>query len=260
MKIITYILAALLVAALGAGAYVYFIKYQPMDMEYMKLKAGQPEFDKARKELKRFQERDKQESAWIEPVVAAARKTLENELSAGTAEIVVAGRRVVINIAEGVLYTPMSVTFARNSQQNLAALATLLKDLKDKEIVVGNMTQPAPAQGKGRKKIPAKDARTLAAGRSLELVKYLEKNGVPAEALVTASYAAKLPDRGFRIKDQKTVIVISAPAAAGQEAASPKQETKPAPATRTTATAAAGAPGPQPKSIPISTVPPKKVR
>ena len=260
MKIITYILAALLVAALGAGAYVYFIKYQPMDMEYMKLKAGQPEFDKARKELKRFQERDKQESAWIEPVVAAARKTLENELGAGTAEIVVAGRRVVINIAEGVLYTPMSVTFARNSQQNLAALAAFLKDLKDKEIVVGNMTQPAPAQGKGRKKIPAKDARTLAAGRSLELVKYLEKNGVPAEALVTASYAGKLPDRGFRIKDQKTVIVIAAPAAAGQEAASPKLDTKPAPATRTTATAAAGAPGPQPKSIPISTVPPKKVQ
>ena len=260
MKILTYILAVLLVATLGAGAYFYSIKYQPMDMEYAKLKAGLPEFDKARKELKKIQDRDRQETSWIEPVVAAARKTLANELSAGTAEVVVAGRRVVINIAEEVLYTPLSVTFGRNSLPNLAALAAFLKDLKDKEIVVGNMTLPAPAQGKGRKRIPAKDARTLATARSLELVKYLEKNGVPAEALVTASYAAKLPDRGFRIKDQKTVIIITTTATAGQETASPKQEARPAPATQPTATAAAGSQRPLLKSIPISTMPPKTVR
>ena len=259
MKIVTYILIGLLVVTLGAGAYFYLYQYAPKAAELQKLQQGQPEFDRTRKELKKYTDREKQETGWIGSVVETLKKGLTNEIAAGTAEVAVAGSKVVVNIAESVLYTPMSVTFARNSQQNLAALAAFLKDLKDKEIVVGNMTQPAPAQGKGRKKIPAKDARTLAAGRSLELVKYLEKNGVPAEALVTASYAGKLPDRGFRIKDQKTVIVIAAPAAAGQEAASPKLETKPAPATRTTATAAAGAPGPQPKSIPISTVPPKKV-
>jgi hypothetical protein len=130
------------------------------------------------------------------------------------------------------------------------------------------MTVNAPAQGKGRKRVPAKDARTLAAGRSMELVKYLEKNAVIAESLVAAAYPAKLPERGFRIKDQKTVIIISLPAAAAADAA--KQEAKSAPAAKSTptvtaaaavtstATATAGAASPQPMSIPISTVPPKK--
>ena len=151
----------------------------------------------------------------------------------------------------------MSITFARTSQQNLLNLAAFLKEFKDKDIIIGNMTKPAPAQGKGRKRVPPRDARTLASGRSLELVKYLEKNGVPAEALAAASYPAKVPDRGFKIKEQKTIIVIAAPASASPEAAEPKQT---APATQPTATPAtrltetASAPAAQLKSIPISKV------
>jgi DNA-binding winged helix-turn-helix (wHTH) protein len=92
-------------------------------------------------------------------------------------------------------------------------------------------------------------------------VKYLEKNGVPAEALVAASYPAKVPERGFKIKEQKTIIVITAPASTSSEAAAPKQEAKTAAATQPTATASsAAAPASQLKSIPISTVPPKKIQ
>jgi hypothetical protein len=268
MKIVTYILIGLLVVALGAGAYFYLYQYAPQAAELQKLQQGQPEFDRARKELKKYTDREKQETGWIGSAAETLKKGLANEIAAGTAEVAVAGNRVVVNIAEAVLYTPMSVTFARTSQQGLANLAALLKEFKDKEIVIGNMTINAPAQGKGRKRVPAKDARTLASGRSMELVKYLEKNGMTAESLVAAAYPAKLPERGFRIKDQKTVIIISAPLAAAADAA--KQGTKPAPAAKSTPTvtaatvtatptATAAAASPQPKSIPISTVPPKKV-
>jgi hypothetical protein len=269
MKIVTYILIGLLVATLGGGAYFYLFMHKPMAGEYEKMKQGQPEFDKARKELSKFKAKEQQETGWTGPVVEALKKGLANEISTGKAEVVAAGSRVVVNIDEGVLYTPRSVTFGKSSQQSLANLASLLKDLKDKEILVGNMTQAAPAQGKGRKKVPSKDARTLAAGRSVELVKYLEKNGVPSEALIAASYPAKVPERGFKIREQKTIIVISVPASATAETT--KQETKPAPVVKSTATGTAapaakstptvtaGSPVPQPKSIPISTVPPKKV-
>jgi outer membrane protein OmpA-like peptidoglycan-associated protein len=258
MKIVTTILIVLLVITLGGGAYFYLVAYKPMALEYDKLRAGQPEFEKARTELKMYKAREKQETAWIGSAMETLKRGLGNEIAAGKAEVVAAGSRVIINIAEGVLYTPMSVTFARDSQQALATIANLLKDMKDKEIVVGNATQSAPAQGKGRKRIPAKDARTLAAGRSVELAKYLEKNGVPAEALTAAAYPSKQPDRGFKIKENKTIIVITASAAAAQEPSAPRQETKPAPATKTTVTTAPTASVTQPKSIPISTVPPKK--
>jgi len=263
MKIVTYILIILLLVTLGGGAYFYRYMHEPMAVEYAKLQAGQPEFDKARKELNKLKEREKQETGWTDAAKQALMKGLANEIAAFRAEVVVAGNRIIVNIAEGVLYTPQSVTFARDSKPSLDNLAALLKEFKDKEIVVGNMTRSAPAQGKGRKKVPARDARTLASGRSLELVKFLEKNGVPAEALVAASYPAKVLERGFKIKEQKTMIVITAPAPApaSPEAAAPKQEAKTAPATQPTATASSAAsPASQLKSIPISTVPPKKIQ
>ncbi|MEK6742622.1 MAG: hypothetical protein AABZ15_03380 [Nitrospirota bacterium] len=272
MKIVTYIVIALLVVTLAGGAYFFLTIYNPMAGEYAKLQAGQPEFEKTRKELNQFKAKEKQETGWMDAARQALKKGLESEITAGRAEVVAAGSRIIVNIAEGVLYTPQSVTFGRESKPALDNLAALLKELKDKEIVVGNMTKSAPAQGRGRKRVPARDGRTLASGRSLELVKYLAKNGVTAEALVAASYPEKVPDRGFKIKDQKTIIVITAPASTSPEAAAPKQETRTAPAAQPTATiaakptstpatkptATAAAPAPQPKSIPISTVPPKK--
>jgi outer membrane protein OmpA-like peptidoglycan-associated protein len=258
MKIATIVLIVLLLATLGGGAYFYLTVHAPMAVDLEKLQQGQPEFDKARKELSQLKAKEKQESGWIGPVIDALKKGLATEISAGRAEVVTAGNRVIVNISETVLYTPLSVTFARDSKPALDNLAALLKEFKDKEIIVGNMTTSAPAQGKGKKKVPARDARTLASGRSLELVKYLEKNGVSAEAIVAASYPAKVPERGFKLKEQKTIIVITAPASASPEAAAQKQEAKTAPATKTTATAAA--PASQLKSIPISTVPPKKTQ
>jgi outer membrane protein OmpA-like peptidoglycan-associated protein len=266
MKIVATILIGLLIVTLGGGAYFYLYEYKPVKAEYEKLSQGQPEFERTRKELTQLKAKEKQVSAWIGPVMDTLKKGLAKEITAGTAEIVASDNRIIVNIAEGVLYTPLSVTFAKDSRPSLDNLAALLKEFKDKEIVVGNMTKSAPAQGKGRKKVPARDARTLASARSLELVKYLEKNGAPSEALIAASYPAKIAERGFRIKDQKTIIVISAPVSASPLTAAPKPEAKTTPATQPTATpvtkltTTTEAPPSQLKSIPISTVPPKKTQ
>ena len=122
-----------------------------------------------------------------------------------------------------------------------------------------------PAQGKGRKKVPAKDARTLAAERSAALIKDFEKNGVDRDALIAAAYPAKQPAVGFKIRELKTVIIIETPpalpmAAAKQEAA-PQAPSKPAQATTTSVTLTAPAPPPisraQPKPVPIQPAQPK---
>jgi outer membrane protein OmpA-like peptidoglycan-associated protein len=285
MKIAASILVIMLVALLAFGGYFYLKVHQPLAEDLVKFRSEQPQFEKMSRELKTRKDREARETAWIAPAADALRKGLSAAgIPADKTEIAVAGNRIVVNIAEMVLYTPQSVTFAKDGKPALDGLAETLKPFKDLEIVVGNVTEAAPAQGKGRKRVPAKDARSLSAGRSAELVKYLEKNGVAAGALVAAAYPAKVPDQGFRMKAGKTMIVIGrrepafpapapapAPAlkaetkptvtsqAAGTAQPAPKPEVKPAPAAQSTGTATP-APAPHSKPVPIPITPaPKKV-
>ncbi len=259
MKIVTYLLGALLAAALGAAALFYFTTFQPLSADYARMKAGMPEMDKAKTELKRLKDKEAlqaKETAWITPAVTALNVDLADEIKAGRAEVVAAGTMVVMNIDEDLLYTPQSKTFAKNTQTRMKLVGILKREeLKGKDIVVGNSTDAASGHGKGRKKVPARDALTLDSERSVEMVKFLVKSGLPAESLSALAYSAKLPDRGFKIKNRKTMIMIgSCPAVAAAAAPAPAAQSKPAPAPHPAAGAAAQ---PQPKAIPIKPSQPK---
>ncbi len=259
MKAFTYLLLLLLLAVLGGTAYFYQYRYQPMAAEHARMKTGMPELDRAKTELKRYQER----YSWLKPTAETLSVGLDKEVKAGTAEVVVADNgTVVINITEKVLYTPGSVTFAKDSPQTLAEIASLLKslrDLKNKEIFIGNVTESVQPQGKGRRKMPGREARDLASARSLALIKYLEKNGVPQDSLVSTAYPSKGPDRGFRITDHKTMIVISYPPQPLREEAGTAAQTKPAAAAKGPVPTTVPLPvQPKPKPIPIQPAPPKQ--
>ncbi len=261
MKIVTYILGALLAAALAAAALFYFITFQPMTTDYARMKAGMPELDRAKVELKKYRDKDAREAkemAWIAPVVDELTKGLSEEIQAGKAEVAAAGNSVVINIAENILYTPHSVTFAQDSPPFRAKLAGLLgnKNLGGKEIIIANSTDAVPAQGKGKKKIPARDAITISTDRSLALIKFLSQSKVDQEALIAAGYGTKIHDSGFKIKDHKTMIVIQNPPVPTQQKPAANAAPAPKPAEKTEA---APAPGQQPplKAIPLKPEQPK---
>lgn len=244
MKIVTYILTALLLASLGGGGFLYLKMYQPMKVEHERMTAGMPELDRAKTELRKYKDKE----AWIKPALDALSAGLSEEIKAGKAEVVVSNCAVVANISEQVLYTPGSVTFAKDSPPTLEKIASLLKglkDIKDKEILIGNATQSAPPQGRGRRKTPGKEARELAGQRSLALIKYLEKNGVPQESLVASAYPQKPQDRGFKLKDHKTVITILGHSAAAVQT----------PQARTEAPAAQPVAQPQAQQKPIPILP-----
>ena len=258
MKIVTYLLGALLVAALGAAALFYFTTFQPLSLDYARMKEGLPGLEKARADLNKYKEKETQqarEMAWIAPAVNALNADLADEIKAGKAEVVSAGNTVVINISEDELFTPESKTFSKNTQTRIKLPGLLRRnELKGKDIFIGNSTEAAAAHGKGKKKIPAKDALTLASERSTELVKYLVKDGgVPQDSIAALAYSAKLPDRGFKIKNKKTMIIIGVcPAPAAPAAAAPAAQQKPG------AQPAAGSPQQfQPKTIPIKPARPK---
>jgi|GEM_PF-1518805 outer membrane protein OmpA-like peptidoglycan-associated protein len=269
MKIATYLLAALLIAALGAAAWFYLYAFQPMAADYVRMKAGMPELEKTKAEMKKYKEQEKKETAWINPVIDDLSAVLSDEIKGGKAEVLSADNKVVVNISEQTLYMPGSKTFTKDSPQLLAKLDSLLRNdhVKGKYIIIGNTTLAVPAQGQGRKKMPAKDARTLAAERSAELVKYLEKKGINQDALIAAAYSSKQPEVGFKIKDHKTVIIIEnppvVPVMATPQATAPEAQTKPAPTTKGSTTAASAAPAAtpapqaQPKPIPVQPAQPK---
>jgi len=241
MKLVTYILGALLAAVLGAAGFYYVTIARPMTAEYQKMKTGMPEFEKAKTDLRKYREAEKKTTAWVVPAIEAAKKELTVEMDAGTAEVQAVDARVIVNLSEQMLYRDGSVTFSKDSVPMLQKLAALLKNpvLNDREIIVGNMTLSVTAHGKGRKNTPARDARALASERSAALVKYLvEKGGVNQEALVAAAYPAALPDRGFKIKDQKTIIIIQTPAMIDMTGQKPAAAVQPKPASTPTGTAA----------------------
>lgn len=256
MKIVTYVLGALLAAAVAAAALFYFITFQPLATDYARIKAGMPELDRAKAELKKYKEkevREAKEAAWISPIVDDLSKGLAEEIQAGKAEVTAAGNGIVVNIAETTLYTPQSVTFAQDSPPFRAKLAGLLgnKNLSGKEIIIANSTDSVPALGKGKKRIPARDAASLATERSLQLVKFLSQSNVDREALIAAGYGAKMRDSGFKIKDHKTMIVIQNPPS--PSAQKPAAATAEKPVEKVNAASAAA----QPRAIPLKPAQPK---
>jgi hypothetical protein len=264
MKIVTAVLTVLLIATLGVAAMFYLNTYKPMDADYARMKAGLPELDKAKTELKKLKEKESNQTAWMKPVIDALSAGLSDEIKSGKAEVLAADSKVVVNIAEQALYLPGTYTFAQESPQLRSNLATLLKEkMQDKDIYIGNSTQSVPPQVKRRKKVPGKDARTLAAERSAALIKDLEKNGVNQDKLIAAAYSAKEPELGIQIKGHKTIIIIEntpmVPAGATKQEATPAPQTsaKTALDTKNTATAPATSSSPLPKPIPILPAQPK---
>jgi hypothetical protein len=231
MKIITYVLIALFIAALGAGAFFYLTMYTPMAEDYARMKAGMPELDKAKAELKKLKEKDAQhakDTAWIAPAIDLLNNGLADEIKRGKAEVVAVGNAIAINIAEDTLYTPESKTFAKDTQTRLKLTGLLKHDaLKGRDLFVGNVTESVAAHGKGRKRVPAKDALLLTSERSYELARFLLKEGIPQESIAALAYSAKMSDRGFRIKNRKTMIIVGVYPA--QAAPSAGQAAQPAP-------------------------------
>jgi hypothetical protein len=234
MRIAAILLIALLLAGIGGAAFFYTQLYQPLDE---KMRTSIPEFDKTKAELMKYKSKERTETLWATSLIEAVNAELGEEIKTGAVEVLFTGARVVVNIAEQALYVPESRTFAKESPRMLMKLETLLRSerIKGKDIYIGNATETVPAQTRGRIRSPQKDGRTLAADRSMELIKYLEKKGVTANALIALAYVSGEQTLGAAIKNRKTVILVETPPSAlvvtGAKQASPAEPPRTAPAT-----------------------------
>jgi hypothetical protein len=255
MKTISYVLMVLLIVALSSVAVFYFNSFKPMAADYARLKEGLPSLEKAKSDLKQYRDKESKEMAWLSPAVDVLSSGLTNEIKSGKAEVLTSGNRVVVNIAEDVLYVPGTSIFSKESPRLRQTLASLLQknELKGKHYIIGNTTESVLPQGRGRHKVRAKDGRSLAAERSLALIKDFEKNGVNQDVLIAAAYSSKQPEIAFNLKSGKTVIIIENPLVAKQ--AQPFQQAQ----SKQTATTVVPEVNqqPQPQPIPIKPAQPK---
>jgi len=225
VKAFTTILIVLLLA--GGAVYFYFFIHKPMAVDYARMEGGISDLDRAKAELKKYRER----TAWLIQAVDTLRSSLHEEIAAGKAEVVAAEDRIIVNIAEQLIYAPRSAAFARGSERTRTKLTSVLKNLRDikgKEILVGNVTRPVKAGRRGGRWTAASKAIDMSADRSVALVTYLIKKGVPEESLGAVAYPATVPGRGFTIKSRKVVIIITFPFTPVRKPTAP--EAKPAPA------------------------------
>lgn len=250
MKAVRLLVIIIFLAMIGGGAFFFLKIHKPMAEDYERLRNEKPELDRARSELKKYKDRER----WVPAAADSLRAGLKEEIEAGKVEVVSAGDRIIINIKEQSLYMPDSVTFSIEGtpiREKLASLLKDLRDIKDKEIYVGNSTHPVPAQRKGRVKIPARSALEIASDRSAALVKYFESKGVSMASLCAVAYADKMPDYGFGIKTDKTVIIIAQPPVIVESSPKQARDAQQRPA------AAGGAQPQMPKPVPIQPAPPR---
>jgi hypothetical protein len=260
MRILTIILFALLLTCIGGAAFFYVSIYQPIAAENERIKSGIPELDKAKADLKKYKESDAKETAWTNAVLSTLNAGLSDEIKSGKAEVLSAGDKVIVNISAKSLYLLDSKTFSKESPQLLLKLESLLRSeqFKGKDIYIGNTVQPPAANMKGKRKTPAKDARALAADRSIELIKYLVKKGLNQNMLIAVAYASKQPEVGFKFNANKTIIIITNPLALPMAATVQEVPAKPTPITKgsvTTSAVTTTSPASQLQSKPLSTKP-----
>jgi len=213
MKIITYVVITLLIATLGIAAVFYFNIFRPMEADYANLKAGLPSFEKAKADLRQYRDKENMEKGWLSPAVDILSSGLTGEIKSGKAEVLATGDRVFVNIAEDTLYAPNASTFSKDSAHLRQTLVSLLQknELKGKLCLIGNTTEIVTPRGRGRNKVREKDARSLAAERSLALVRDLEKSGVNQDSLAAVAYSSNQTDIAINLKSHKTVIIIENP-------------------------------------------------
>jgi len=115
---------------------------------------------------------------------------LSKELVAKTITVSQMKSGVNVNLTEGVLFTSGSANVSKAGQEVLEKVSAELSDMTYQTIVAG-FTDSMPIGGQLAAKFPTN--WDLASARATEVVRILEKAGIPGERLVAVSFGKNQP-------------------------------------------------------------------
>lgn len=213
-SVVAWILLMLLVG--GAVAF-YLLRYRPLDQSHKRLlqtfNSRSTELENLRTQgehLKRERTDLQSASASLKSeldkaiaeknaAVAELEKArsdlstkLEPEIALGDIRIERKGDRLVVDVADKVLFALGEAEVSDNGKRVLQQVASSLKQLKNHSFEVGGHTDSAPVTSKKvLEKYPTN--WELSTARATNVVRFLQEQGIPGNQLVAAGYAEFRP-------------------------------------------------------------------
>ena len=111
--------------------------------------------------------------------------SLKEMIEAGDLQVEIRKGRMIVKMSDQVLFDPGRAELKRGAREPLRKLAEVLKDIQGRDFVVAGHTDNKRLRSGGR----FKTNWELSAARSVEVVKFLQKQGVAAERLSAAGYS-----------------------------------------------------------------------
>lgn len=154
------------------------------DLELYESRAGSLEeaLEANRSELAQLREARRQTEERLQ-VYRDIASQLASMIEAGQLSVSIRDGRMVINLADDILFDSGRTNIKTEGQQALQELATVLQDLSDRSFLVAGHTDNIPIRS-GR----FNSNWELSTARAVEVVQFLQKEGVQPQNLAAAGY------------------------------------------------------------------------
>ena len=153
------------------------------------------------------------EAKWLSKAQEELTQTLQPEVAKGDARIQQADDRLVITLADRVLFDPGWIKIKPDGAKILKRVTDILKTLSDKHIRVESHTDDVPIAPKFRGRFPTN--WELSAARATSVVRhFVEQDGMNRDTFSAAGYADTKPvasndSEGGRATNRRIEIVVS---------------------------------------------------
>ena len=115
-------------------------------------------------------------------------KRLQSMISAGKLKVEIRKGRMIVKMSDKILFDPGKTKLKEDGKEALKQLAAVLKDIGDRDFLVAGHTDNVPIK---TRKFPSN--WDLSGARSVEVVKFLQNEGVDPKHLGAAGFSEHDP-------------------------------------------------------------------
>lgn len=113
---------------------------------------------------------------------------LKSMIDSGQLNVKIRKGRMIVQMSDKILFDPAKIKLKDDGRQALTELAGVLKEINDRDFLVAGHTDNVPIRTRR-----FRSNWELSAARAVEVVKFLEEQGVDPKHLAAAGYAANDP-------------------------------------------------------------------
>jgi chemotaxis protein MotB len=132
-----------------------------------------------------------QELSRLKATYDAIQEKMKKEIGAGDIKLTQGGGRLQVDFVDKILFDSGDATISKRGEEVLGRVGAVLATVKDRQIQVSGHTDNARITDKLVDKYPTN--WELSAARAINVVRFLEKSGVPEKILAVGAYGPHHP-------------------------------------------------------------------